>query len=62
MDKKIYSTPFAEYVDVTLPPCMSDIISPGVTTDKENLQDLRGNSIYGADENIGGSWENIWNE
>lgn len=58
MDKKIYSTPFAEYVDVTIPPCMSDIISPGVTDETDD----RGNSIFGAEETVGGSWENIWNE
>lgn len=54
MKKKLYNTPVTDYVEVHLPSIM--VLSQEVD------EDDRGSSEdHNANENIGGSWENIWN-
>lgn len=60
MKKKLYNSPAAEFVEIQLPPCMSETATaPGFGESDDD--DGRGDSEFNAGEYVGGSWENIWN-
>lgn len=59
MKKKLYNSPVAEFVEILLPPCMSETATvPFGGDDEDDDEPIDGDN---ANENIGGSWENIWN-
>lgn len=55
MKKKLYSTPVADYVEVRLPAIME--LSQEIDED-----DRGGSDDHGANDYVGGAWENIWNQ
>ena len=57
--KKLYNAPSINYVEIELPPVMVTASLP--TNGLMNL-DRVSSTTNTADETIGGSWENIWNE
>lgn len=57
--KKLYNAPAINYVEIELPPVM--VIASLPTNGLMNL-DRVSSTTNTADETIGGSWENIWNE
>lgn len=61
MKKKLYSTPVADYVEVRLLASIMDIQSLP-KDDGEDGRDGNDSGFHGANDYVGGSWENIWNE
>lgn len=56
MNKNIYKAPVCEYIKLDIDAIMVDTSPRKDTTGGGFASDQT------ADENIGGSWENIWNE
>ncbi len=54
MEKKIYIAPETEFLAVQL--------TSFILTASDPFDEERGDSDFNANETVGGSWENIWNE
>lgn len=57
--KKLYNAPAINYVEIELPPVM---VTASLATNGLLNLDRVSSTTNAADETIGGSWENIWNE
>ncbi len=64
MKKKLYSTPVADYVDLQLPASIMDIQSlpTGGDDDGDGRDEDSDSGFGGANDYVGGAWENIWNQ
>lgn len=58
--KKLYNAPVINYVEIELPPVM--VLRASLPTNGLINLDRVSSTTNTADETIGGSWENIWNE
>lgn len=54
MEKKIYIAPETEFLAVQL--------TSFILIASDEFGEERGDPEFGANETVGGSWENIWNE
>lgn len=57
--KKLYNAPAINYVEIELPQVM---VTASLATNGLMNLDRVSSTTNAADETIGGSWENIWNE
>lgn len=64
MKKKLYSTPVADFVDLHLPASIMDIQSlpKDDGEDGDGGRDGNDSEFGGANDYVGGAWENIWNQ
>lgn len=60
MKKKLYSTPVVDYVEVRLPAIME--LSQEYDDGDDGGRDGNDSEFGGANDYVGGAWENIWNQ